>query len=116
MPYDMVKWISDLHDKVELFEEDLKLLKEKVAALALRVDDHEGRLAALENRVKDRGEGRPAPSVHPPSTPQGSTRHVEFLGDQKSERRKYHWSVHGPFPCFSLCYSSLDKQRLTMGG
>ena len=94
MPYDMVKWISDLHDKVELFEEDLKLLKEKVAALALRVDDHEGRLAALENRVKDREEGRPAPSVHPPSTPQGSTRHVEFLGDQKSERRKYDLTMH----------------------
>ena len=60
MPYDMVKWISDLHDKVELFEEDLKLLKEEVAALALRVDDHEGRLAALENRIKDREDGRPA--------------------------------------------------------
>ena len=75
MPYDMVKWISTLHDKIELFEEDLKLLKEKVAALALCVEDHESRLTALENRGKDREDGRPAPSIHPQSTPQGTTRH-----------------------------------------
>jgi len=65
MPYDMVKWISTLHDKIELFEEDLKLLKEKVAALALCVEDHESRLTALENRGKDRERtgGRRHPSI-----------------------------------------------------
>ena len=96
MPYDMVKWISTLHDKIELFKEDLKLLKEKVAALALCVEDHESRLTALENRGKDREDGRPAPcSIHPQSTPQGTTRHEhEFLGDQKSERSKHDLTIH----------------------